>query len=394
MSATDSPVDRSTNASSDRPRSSVAQSVCAVMLVLYAIYFARSLVVPMLIAVFAYLTLRPLVRRGKRFGIPSAVGAALIMVSALGMVAIPVVWVIEPARKTLSRTPTYIDNVHRKLGFVFERLDDVNDATTQLSEEPENDENQTEDPVPVEIRQPAWSSNLTLVSGTGNLLSFVTIAVVLLYFLLACGDSLIRSVMSLLPDFSSKRHFFVALDRVQEGLSSYLAYVAVINALLGCSVATAMWALDMPSPMLWGVMACLFNFVPILGAFAGAGIIFIVALLNFDPTWYAFLVMAVFLTLTTIEGQFITPAVLGRSMKMNPAVVFFAIVFWGWMWGLMGVLLSVPILIAIRMTCEETASLLPIARVLGAETQPDDTDKPTRHRDAGLAIVLPGGDST
>lgn len=360
------------------------------MLVLYAIYFARSLVLPLLVSVFAYLTLRPMVRKGKRIGIPEPLGAALIMGTVLLIVAVPAYLVIEPAKNTLEKTPSYISNVKAKLGFVLERMDQVSDATTQLSKD-SNEKNATEDPVPVEIRQPAWSSNLTLVSGTGNLLSFVTISGVLLYFLLACGDGLIRSLMTLLPDFSSKRHFFVALDRVQEGLSQYLLHVTLINVLLGCSVSVAMWLLEMPTPLLWGVMACLFNFVPILGAIMGAGIIFVVALLNFDATYYAAIVTGVFLTLTSVEGQLITPTVLGRSMKMNPAVVFCAIVFWGWMWGLMGVLLSVPILIAIRMSCEQSVMLMPIARILGAEDPPPDPkDQTPPHHDAGLAIVIPG----
>lgn len=157
------------------------------------------------------------------------------------------------------------------------------------------------------------------------------------------------------------------IQNVQEGLGSYLAQVSCINAGLGLCVGLAMWMLGMPSPVLWGVMAFAFNFIPILGAVTGGILVFVVALVTFDPTYYAFVVTAVFLTLTSLEGQFITPAILGRSMSMSPVLVFLSIVVWGWMWGIMGVFLSVPILIAARMACEGYDGLQPLAMILGAE---------------------------
>ncbi|OYP37714.1 AI-2E family transporter [Rhodopirellula sp. MGV] len=370
-----------------RQLSSKANIVCAWMLVLYALYFARSLVIPILISVFAYLTLRPLVRRGRHLGIPSSVASGLILGGSLVLIVVPSYLVMEPARQTLVQTPEYIQNVKKRLGFVFDKLDAVNQATTEFTAEAEREE-AAEKPVPVEIKQPNWNANLTFISGTGNVVSLVIVSAVLLYFLLAFGDELIRSMLHSLPDFRTKRNFFAAIDGVQDGLSLYLTQVTVINITLGLCVSVAMWLLGMPSPLLWGVMACVFNFVPVLGAFAGATILFVVALLTFEPFYYAIVITSTFLTLTTIEGQFITPTILGRSMQMNPVLVFIATVFWGWMWGLAGVLLSVPILIAIRMASEHYECSKGIAEFLGGKRQSDETANSKQTPDPGLAIGL------
>lgn len=340
---------------------------------MYALYYARSLVVPIVTAVVLYLVLRPLVRHGQRLGIPSALGAVGTMVGVLALLSAGSFLVFQPAQQTVADAPRHISVVKEKLAVITDRLKAVDRAAEDLAESTEETETTAagkEDPVPVEIKQPAWNNNLTYLSGTGNVVSFLTICAALLYFLLATGDDLLRSVLKSLPDMHAKRCLVEVIQNVQEGLGSYLAQVSMINAGLGLCVGIALWLLGMPSPVLWGVMAFAFNFIPIVGAIAGACIIFVVALVNFEPTYYAFVITGTFLTLTSLEGQFITPSILGRSMSMSPVLVFLSIVLWGWMWGLMGVFLSVPILIAARMTCEAYDGLTPLATILGATTEP------------------------
>ncbi len=355
-------------ATGDKP-GVIAVRICALMLVVYALYFARSLTVPIATGTVLYLALRPAVRYGIRFGIPSSVGAAGIMIALLLVVGICGYVIIEPAKETISRVPQYLDTVKEKLSFITARLKAVDEATESMAEATDfDDQSEIEDaPVAVEIKQPAWVSNMSYLSGTGNVVTFLTISGVLLYFLLAHGDDLLRRILKSLPDFTSRRRFLEVIQNVQEGLGSYLAQVTVINAGLGIAVGIAMWMLGMPSPMLWAVMAFAFNFIPIVGAIAGAVIILVVALVTFEPTYYAFVVTLTFLGLTSAEGQFITPSILGRSMSMNPILVFLSVSIWGWMWGIMGVFLSVPLLIATRMACERYEGLTPLGMILGAD---------------------------
>ncbi|MDA8743542.1 AI-2E family transporter [Rubripirellula amarantea] len=359
----------------------VSARICAVMLVIYALYFARTLFIPVVMALVLYLTLRPIVRRARRVGVPPFVTAAGIIAGIALMLGLGTYVVLEPAKQTIANAPQHLAIVKDKLSFVTERLKDVDEATETLAEaEGETaQEPGEEEPVPVEIKQPGWTSGWTYLSGTGNFVSFLTVCIVLLYFLLATGDNLLRSVMHALPDFTARRKLVEVIQNVQEGLGNYLARIATINVCLGVCVGITMWLLGMPSPILWGVMAFAFNFIPFLGAITGAAIVFVVALVNFEHVYYAFLVTTAFLALTSLEGQFITPAILGRTMSMSPVIVFLSIVLWGWMWGIMGVFLSVPILIATRMACEGYDGLQALAYILGAEVpEPTpDNEEPT-----------------
>jgi predicted PurR-regulated permease PerM len=360
----------------------ISTRICAIMLVIYALYFAKSLVVPIATGLVLYLVLRPVVRYGRRLGIPSSVGAIGIMLGLLVALSVGTYLVIEPAKETIAEAPRYIETVKAKLSFITARLRAVDDATENIAEtvDGEDPRSRAEAPVPVEIRQPAWASNLSYLSGTGNVVTFLTISGVLLYFLLAHGDDLLRRIMRSLPNFTSRRQLLEVIENVQEGLGNYLAQVSIINLGLGVAVATAMWMFGMPSPVLWGAMAFAFNFIPIVGAIAGAAIIFVVALVSFEPTYYAFIVMLTFLGLTTLEGQFITPSILGRSMSMNPIMVFLAISIWGWMWGMMGVFLAVPLLIATRMACESYEGLTPLGLILGTDSAVEETRASERSR--------------
>ena len=170
-----------------------------------------------------------------------------------------------------------------------------------------------------------------------------------MYFLLAFGDDALRSVLRGMPRLSDRKRLVGTIEDVQEAVGGYLLRVTIINFLLGVAVAVAMYFLGMPSPIVWGIMAATFNYVPIVGAVVGGIILFLVALLNFDSVTTPMLVSAVFLTLTTIEGQFITPLVLGKTMDVNPLLVVLALIVLGWIWGFMGALLSVPMLIAAQM---------------------------------------------
>ncbi|QEG02765.1 AI-2 transport protein TqsA [Stieleria maiorica] len=350
---------------------------CAGLLSIYTLYIGRNLFMPIAVALFAYLTVRPMIRACSRLGIPTGVSAAGVMIGLCCVLSTAMYLLSGPAREMLQEVPRSMKEVKVKLAFVFDHLETVNDATEDISQAADEESlSPDEKPVPVQIKPTAWTTTSPLIAGTGNAMSFFSIAGVLLYFLMAAGDALIRNLMSALPTFSSKRRFIEAVESVQDALSSYLAWVTLINACLGITIGTAMWVLGMPSPVLWGVAAMLLNFVPIVGAMVGIACVFFVALVNHEHASYAFIVAGTYATLTTLEGQFITPSILGRSMKLSSVLVFLSIVIWGWMWGMMGVFLAVPILIALTMISQKLDAMSPINAVLGGSGG-RDRGKPT-----------------
>lgn len=152
---------------------------------------------------------------------------------------------------------------------------------------------------------------------------------------------------------------------VEQGIASYLLTVTAINAVLGVAVTVGLAFCGVPNPALWGFMAFTFNYIPILGALAGGVILLAVSFLTFDSILFAFVPPIVFLSLTTIEGNFVTPAILGRQMNLNPILVFLTLIYWGWAWGLGGAILAVPLLAITKIACEGFDRTRPIAIMIG-----------------------------
>lgn len=392
------------------------------MLILYAMYFARSLFVPIVFALFCYLTLRPMFRRLTRLGIPAPIMAAAVMgLTGIAMVVAGLV-AYEPLKDVVAELPQSVDVIKAKAEALTERFQNVSEATDELSEVAGQVSGDIEDePIAVEIKQPALTSNVAILSSTGSLVSFLSISVVLIYFLLAFGDESLKGILRRLPTLSDKKRLVGAIDDVQDAVGGYLIRVTVINFFLGVAVAIGMYAWGMPSPLAWGVMAMILNYIPVLGAILGAGVIFLTATLSFESSVQPMLVTATFLTLTTLEGQFITPSVLGRAMNVNPLLVVLSLIVFGWIWGFMGVLLSVPLLIAGQIILDhatddehEIEATMTTQRLQGrssatialAGSRPDaaakpkpertdgDTDRDSPAHDAGTEADSPRGGNT
>lgn len=176
------------------------------------------------------------------------------------------------------------------------------------------------------------------------------IFIVLLYFLLATGellrDRIIRSARRLTDKEKARR----ILRSIEREISTYLFSISFINAGLGLCIGVSLWAIGLPNAALWGVAAALLNFIPYAGAVAGMALTTLIALIAFDDLGRILAVPAIYFLWNLIESQFVTPSVLGRRHTLNAAVVFLSIVFWGWMWGVIGAVLAVPILV-IMNTC-------------------------------------------
>ncbi len=355
---------------------------CGSLLSLYTLYIGRNLFVPVTVAVFAYLTLRPIVRGAAKVGVPPALAASAVMLSLGMMLGILFYLVAGPAQEMLRNAPQSMSVAREKLSFIFDRLERVNQATEDIAKESEDSDGIVDkEPVPVQIKQSTWTTTSPILAGTGNVLSLISIAFALLYFLMVSGDDLLRKLTSTIPTFSSKRRFVEVVENVQDALSSYLGWVTLINACLGVVIALAMWLLQMPAPLMWGVAATLLNFLPIFGAICGIAAAFFVALVSFEHVSYAFLVAGTYFALTSLEGQFITPSILGKSMRLSSAVVFLFIVIWGWMWGVAGIFLAVPILLTLVMISEKLEMLSPVSTVISGT--PPESPKTSEHRVAG-----------
>jgi predicted PurR-regulated permease PerM len=341
------------------PPGEISLVIITTLLVLAAFKYASAVMFPVTLALVLHFLLSPLIRLFGRYRVPEFVSATIVVLGAVAAVGVAGYFLSDPASEWISQAPDVLRQAEVKFRGVTEPLEDVAAATEHVGAitTPPG----TEEPVTViERKQPIVDSVLNMTAGAAV---SVSTTVVLLYLMLAAGHRTLNSVVELMPTMADKRGVVELVRSIEEGISRYLVTVTLINTGLGVAIGTAMWLLGLPSPVLIGVLAAALNFVPFLGAVAGAAIVFLIALVSLDTT-AAILAPVVYATINTIEGNVITPMIVGRSMSLNPVFVFLAIILWGWLWGIGGILIAVPLLGIAKIFCEHFESLRPIARVL------------------------------
>ena len=215
------------------------------------------------------------------------------------------------------------------------------------------------------VKEPSLARKL--LTSTQKGLVYLAETIILVFFILAFGDAFVRNLVKIPARLRDKIHVVKILQEIKEEVSHYLFTVACINAGLGTATAIAMWLLGMPNAVLWGVMAATFNFVPYLGSAVTLTVLTVVALITFDNLGHALLVPAVFATLAAIEGQIVNPIIVGKRMSLSPLVIVVALMIGAWVWGVIGVLLAVPILVMVKIYFSHSEHLAPFADVLGKD---------------------------
>ena len=330
--------------------------------VFYTLYFARAVFIPIALAILLKLVLAPLVRRLDRVGVPESIGAVVVIALALGTVVFGVVQLSVPATEWLSRAPQSFAMAEYKLRDVKRSVEEVREAAKKVAELTSMDEPEASAPAVV-MQGPRLAESFFV--GTYSFLVAAIITIVLLYFMLAAGDLFLRKMVQVLPRLHDKKRAIEIARQTERDISTFLLTVTCINTLLGCATGLAMWALGMPNPVLWGVLAGVLNFVPYLGPAVMIGVLALVSLLSFDSWSQMLLAPGGFLVLTTLEGQLITPLVLGQRLTLNPVVIFVALLVWGWLWNVPGVLLAVPLLATFKIVCDHVDALTPVGHFLG-----------------------------
>jgi len=325
-----------------------------VLALFYTFYFARSLLLPIVLALLLSLILYPAVRALKRVRIPEPAGAALIVAALTGTLSVGLYQLFEPASEWISTMPRIMVQVERKLGNVRRSVQEVSKAAEKVEELTSGDA-KAKRSREVVTRPPSLMSRIW--AGTQSVLVSAGATLVLLFFILASGDLFLRKVVRVLPTLTDKKTAVAMARTIQSAIGRYLFTITCINVGLGIATAGALQLLGMPNAILWGVMVALFNYVPYIGPAVSGTILTVVAFLTFDDVGDVLLVPLVYFTLETIEGQFITPILTGRSLTLNPVMIFLSMLLWGWIWGVIGALMAVPILMTFKIFCDHIASL-------------------------------------
>jgi len=339
---------------------SLALTGLFILALFYTMYFMRSLLLPLVLALLLSYLLRPIVRAAARLHIPPPLSAAAILLSFFGLVGYGVSFLAAPATGWLEKAPYSLQQLQSKLIPLRGPMQSVAKASDEIDKITTPNPQQAKPAVEVK-RHPISDA---LFVHTPELLVSTVMLIILLYFLLAYDGVFLTKLIKLLPTLADKKRAVSIATEIETHVSRYLLTVTLINIGLGCAVGTAVGILGLPNPVMWGAMVAVLNFVPYLGALTGIICITLGAVLSFDSFGYALVFPATYLFLATLEGNFITPWVMGRSLTLNPVMVLLSLSFWGWMWGIAGIILAVPILAAFKIFCAHIKPTEPIAEFL------------------------------
>ena len=340
-------------ASGARSRGTLPVVGMFILAVICALYFGRAVLMPILFGIILAVVLKPIVEKLSRLRIPTPVGAAIVMLAMIGMLALLIEVLVVPAWDILAELPVQVQNL------LAEFLTWVRSFRFGSWLAPRDDGDLSKHAAAQSI--PVAAVLLTMAQ------SFIVSALsasLLAYFLLASGDMFLTKLVRVLPIFRDKVRAVTVVRTVQQEVATYFASVGMINAALGIAVTFLTWGFGLPMPWFWGALVAVLNFVPYVGAGISALLLLLAGMAFTASTGQAFLLVTCFVAITFFEGQLINPMLVGKRLELNPTVVFVALLFWGWLWGVGGMLLAVPLVIILKKFADQTPGWEAVAEFL------------------------------
>jgi predicted PurR-regulated permease PerM len=327
-----------------------------VLALLYTLYFARAFFLPIVLAMLFDFLLSPLIRTLKRARIPEPLGAAVVVLTLLAATVGAVYGLAGPAKEWGSKLPASIRAAENRLQNLRRPVEQVNKTAQQVEQATKTDDSKATEVV---VRGPNLTDRLFGITQTA------VEVIILLYFLLAAGDLFLQKLIKVLPQLQDKKKAVAIARETEASISTYLVTVTLVNLGLGLAVAAVMYVLEMPSPLLWGALAALAEFIPYLGATTMVALLTLAGLVTFEPLGHALLVPSGYLVVNVLQAQFIAPFILGRRLTLNPVAIFISLVFWWWIWGVPGAFMAVPLVATFKIFCDHIEALAPIGEFLG-----------------------------
>jgi predicted PurR-regulated permease PerM len=328
--------------------------VCAGGLLLY---FAHEAFIPIALALLFAVILSGPVEALHSARIPRSVGATVVLLGALVIMAgiVEVMW--TPCQDWYAAAPQTIKLVQRKLVPATKFISHVEDLMNRASSVTTRPEAR---PVTTEPAGP-----LAVVDATRGALASILAFVIITLFLLAGGPPMLARMTAAFADDLNAAHALHVIEKVRAELGRFYVTTAMINAGLGCATAAAMHFCGMPTPYLWGFIAALLNFIPYAGPAATLVILILAAMLSDDTYGHIGLVAGSYLLLVCIEGQIVQPMLVGRRLEINPLLIFLALWFGGLYWGIAGIVLATPALVALKVVAENSVNGESLLEFLG-----------------------------
>ncbi|HJU40802.1 MAG TPA: AI-2E family transporter [Tahibacter sp.] len=320
-----------------------------------ALYVAKPVIVPVLLAALAALSLNPLVASLSRRWCPRALVAALVMVAGLSLLALLVAWIAEPAQQWMERAPEAVRALAPKLRAVTQQIEAAGRATQSMI----GPRNAAAPATPVLFD--VWET----VGAAPRLVLGIFTVVLLVYFFLVYGEGLLARAVEVAPTDAHKEKALDIVRTIQRDLSRYLATTTLINAAVGVGAGVIAYASGIGDPLLWAVLAAVLNYIPYVGPMTMTALFALLGLVTYANLGSALVPAGFFALLTIVEGQFLSPLVLGRRLELNPVVILVWLIVLGWLWGAIGIVVAVPVLVALKIIGQRVDGWRWFARLVG-----------------------------
>lgn len=331
-----------------------------VLLLVHALIFASDFLIPVTTAVLGYFILNAPRRALARIGVPSPIAAGIFTIAIAAVLSVGGVALSEPLTGFVTDIPRLIDESMATLAGPGGPLDVFNRAAEATGTVMGDAASPTR--VQVVDNSGIATSVASVVPGVMGQIIF---AMCLLFFLVASGDLFIQKAIQVVDRFEDKKTTLLTIHMIEARLGNYLGAITLINMALGVVIGAAMWIWDLPSPWLVGLMAAVLNFVPFVGAAVGALVAGAIAFVTFGDLWAAVCVLGTYYGLTALEGQLVTPALVGQRLRLNVTMVFLSVAFFAWIWSVMGMVVAVPMLIVVKVVCDAIPGLRKVGLFLG-----------------------------
>ncbi|QOY64136.1 AI-2E family transporter [Lysobacter sp. H21R4] len=344
-----------------RPRASHALNLLATLAVGYTLWLAQGVVLPILLGMFFALIGNPILRGLRRLRLPRVLCATIVLLGGLAAALALGYQLAQPAAEWARQVPKELSRLAPKLRQMSKPVHAASEAAQSIARATEAGDGKKVDVVRTEVNDPYKS-----LTATPMMLTSLLAVVLLTFFFMVYGENLQRNAISLLPSRQQKRVTVEIMQSIEREISRYVLTISAINLMLGLALAGSFYLLGVPlaEALLWGTMAAVLNFAPYVGPLIGIIIMLLMGFVAFDEAWMSLVPAGIYLGLHTLEGQILTPVILGRQMRLSPLVLIMALMAFGSLWGIIGLLLAVPLLVCVKITLSRIEGLEGWARLL------------------------------
>lgn len=337
--------------------------VLAILAVGYTLWATQDLILPVLLAMFFALIGNPIIRVLQRIRVPRFLAALAVLCSGIALTVLLGLQLVQPAGEWVREAPRELRTLAPKLQKLTKPVQDANKAAENIARAA-GGENAAK---PVQVVRTETNDPYKSLTATPRMAAAVLAVVLLTFFFMVYGQDLQRHAIALLPDRQKKKLTVEILQAIETEVSRYVLTISAINAVVGLAFAGCLFfILDIPldEALLWGTLAMLLNFAPYVGPLIGIVLMLLMGFSSYDEPLRALLPAAIYLGLHTLEGQIVTPIVLGRRMALSPLVLILALMVFGWLWGIVGLLLAVPMLVCVKIVLAKLEGMDGWARLL------------------------------